>query len=541
MIQIIDPFKNNGFWAKNPILIGVQTDAYLANYNQMYASFTIDFSSGIQSWSILEFAWGAKKVTFYARWTWQNTGFEIPSFGTPTQAIMDNLASIIGGMTDVKDDWLVLAVNSTQLSFSAKKIGSAYSLVSFTVTNNGPNQVTTAANFLGVDIAYNKNFSIRCRINLATSNQKRTNSSIEYKQVATLVGIPQEDAAFPFPNHSCYFDVAEIISALLSAPTPYHGFSGEYVIANTQMREFRLDFCEQFGEPKINYATVSYINAAILGGLAEKELVQAIPNRYHFHNNHSTSNRFMTWQPREKLVSKTSKEVLHFYLFQASSVRKKTKIFYENGTSLVINSGGMGVDTTKHNIIAVAAGYAEEGIGFWQPAYNVTHWEVYLEDMATFQPLSETFKFVLDKNCGYERNFLFLNALGGWDTIRTLGDSQTSFSISSVENDKPLVYVPATGVITYQNSKAVVSKELKKKIKVTSGLLNKTTMKYLHDFLASECVFEDINGGYQPIRITSSNISTVQESDDLNTFAFDYEYLTDENIFSEDSIPGYLY
>ena len=273
-----------------------------------------------------------------------------------------------------------------------------------------------------------------------------------------------------------------------------------------RITRFRYKFGELYNdltEPETTIDRGDYL--VLLGGISK----EIYPGLDFFNTYLKSTKKFLTWQPEIKTIDRVQEEFLYFLLWDKdplyavpTELNLKVKVYYRDNTIVeavtrTLNNPGLGW------LLQVPAGFVNAGVQALDPVKPVIRYELWLENQSG-AIISEvrTYKLVQDIH-PYSRYFMFLNSLGGYDTVRTTGISSKSakFSRQEVEKFLPANYSRqsrqfATSDVASQNE-----------YDVSSGHVSKRYADYLQDMLISQDVYEIVRGRRVPVIIGNSNVT----------------------------------
>ena len=155
-----------------------------------------------------------------------------------------------------------------------------------------------------------------------------------------------------------------------------------------------------------------------------------------------------------------------------------------------------------------------------RPTAGIDWYKVYLTDGADVVVTDKRTYYIESYTPPEMRCFLFRNPAGGFDTLRTVGESEHGF-----KNKKTL----ASKVLPYDykvedGEQSIVAFEARQTFTANSGVVNKETIEYLQSFLISDLVFEIVNGEFLPVIVDSKKAKISQARNHMHSLQFNYEY-----------------
>ncbi|MCX6223321.1 MAG: hypothetical protein NTV01_00970, partial [Bacteroidia bacterium] len=202
--------------------------------------------------------------------------------------------------------------------------------------------------------------------------------------------------------------------------------------------EYRIRYYEQYGNPITpGSITQSQSYYALVGGVSKSQ--EAIYNRQgsSFWDKLTCNLYFLTWQPKDKRVSTGQVEKL-FFLAQTAMTRISYRVdfYYLDKTSdLSVAFSAMDVPPDK-GVVELTVSPDIVKAASTKPD-QIDYYKVWIEYQAT--RISEIRTYHIDYAlCENPRYFLFLNSLGGYDTLRTTGDQEDNLEYDRIPVNKIL-------------------------------------------------------------------------------------------------------
>jgi hypothetical protein len=254
--------------------------------------------------------------------------------------------------------------------------------------------------------------------------------------------------------------------------------------------------------------TDSNVMVVLLGGLDKKKY----PSFDFFTSYLPTSKKFLTWTPMVKQINRAQEEYLSFFVYATGITSLKVQVtsYYDDATnSTYIAATKTG--TVKGHLYEIPVGPAHAGILAHNPAKNLTHYEVQLLNQVDVV-VSEKRTYILNAiTAPYVRYFLYLNSVGGYDTLLCTGKSTTESKIerSVVQKHLPMDYNALDGELEVNES--VFQKVSDHSTGFLKGSYGKEYQQSLLDFMNSRRVFEITSGQRVPVLVDKA---TVRYSED---------------------------
>jgi hypothetical protein len=282
--------------------------------------------------------------------------------------------------------------------------------------------------------------------------------------------------------------------------------------------EYRIQYYEQYGSPITpGSVTQSASYFALIGGVSKSQ--EAI---YHRQNSNfwlklTYNQYFLTWQPKEKWVSINQVEKL-FFLCQTEMTRLSYRVsyFYLDGTSQLSQAfSAIDLPPDKGVVeLTVSPGIID---GAATKPDQIDFYQVWIEYQS--ERISEIRTYHIDYGF-YEnpRYFLFLNSLGGYDTLRTTGDQEDTLEYDRVSISK--ILSADFTEMDHENATGYVSESLV--YKANTGWRTREEISWLRDFFLSRQVFLLNVNKLVPVVVTTTQARHRVDKEELYYLEFEY-------------------
>lgn len=316
-------------------------------------------------------------------------------------------------------------------------------------------------------------------------------------------------------DNSATFDVQPILDAYLSPYLP-EGVENRVTLARPLFRRFFLQYTERFGTPPV---TGSYsqadVSTVVLGGLSYEEYAAKT-----FFSSYLKNQRpFFTWAPRSMDVFVDQPEFLYYLVdeLSAGSFRTVVRIHYADGTnSAYVFHTQAGAN--RYEMYCIPAGYGQLQLEQYQPGKAIAGWDVLVTNGAGNQ-VSETRSYRLRTDYAPERRyFLYLNSLGGYNTLACTGRARTELDPEVQQIEKIL----QPGYAISGGETVVMGKFGRPSLKVSTGYVGREQMQALQDFVISESVFFYDRGRYVPGTVDPKSVVITDEDETLSKLEFEF-------------------
>jgi hypothetical protein len=318
-----------------------------------------------------------------------------------------------------------------------------------------------------------------------------------------------------------------MIDSLLTYTKPTRNQTGMSAVL-TQVTPYRLTSQVLGGEPAQNTTLASAPFYAIKAGLSREDF--AANSDTYWTDFQAKYRNFLTWQPNNKRVAAGQEEYLSFLLnFSPTPTQLRLRARFS----------GPGLETTLPQTILTLSGVPMYGIVCLPVGPDVVtvgmeeydFYEVWLSDQEN-KRLSEVRKYQVDRSYqAFDRGILFVNSLGGWDTLRCLGRASETLAVNQTtamremtrKNDvefSDLLFIKTEGRRSVQLSTGYFRQEAAE------------TLRWLDELLLSESCFWITDKGHLPIQIISNTLVDAEDDSDLTARVLTFKLLDEVTNFS---------
>jgi hypothetical protein len=389
-----------------------------------------------------------------------------------------------------------------------------------TVTTDIPSAVATAVG-TGTPETFPENYNILAEVYithpLGTTERK----------AASLKAVPEKDSPY-----YAKFDLAPVVKSYLRRTLPSYNQTA-ISIAQQGIGRVRLVVTEGYGNPLQYKKTDEPAQFLAVYGSVPFQHFPTVGNLYI-----GTAAAYpLSWKPQKTIASKSQQEYMLFlpiYASVASTITCDIKgtIKYTDGTSSNVYYI-TGYVFSKLTQYLIPCGYTQLNVGNFNTAKTVLSWTVEVVDGSNTFPNIKR-EYTLEPKCNESRSkyFLFGNSLGGFDTLRTTTNYTVGIKVEKeiFQSLLGLDYTSKAGEFSTYNINA------SKRIQTNTGWLTLEEIKWLHDFIVSDEVYEMIEGKFLPINPLLQSVQLYTNEERLYSLSFEYEYRFNANSFAQENL-----
>jgi hypothetical protein len=315
---------------------------------------------------------------------------------------------------------------------------------------------------------------------------------------------------------------------------------------NKTLREYTVRVVEYYNNPEETDDTEPAIRKYVIkGGLTH----EVFPNLEPWFKEYlAQTNQFLTWLPQKSIINQTQPVTLFFFNYSDTpytDLKAEFKIAYydpstnTNSTTLLTKATGTILDPGQIIILPVHPKAA--GLFLLDPSLIITEFTVTLLNEDTV--VSETRIFQIDYTPRlHEKNFAYLNSLGGIDHIRCTGkvEPKIEFTSGNAERD-PQLNIDYQGEVGYADYDAQIGLKTEfnqsdwESMHVVSGPKTHLEVECFRDFRLSPLKFEYIHvpsSRYLPIIMDQKNYTLPKTGNYPFYYSFNYKYAFQNRVFT---------
>lgn len=271
-------------------------------------------------------------------------------------------------------------------------------------------------------------------------------------------------------------------------------------------------------------------NIVITGGLSHESFPN-LPFFAVYTDDASTLHPWLSWKPDYMDRFIRHQDFLYFFSKRETGIFStlKVEITYTDGTTLTIFKNE-NYFLQPYEMYCYPIGYGQLELATYDTpavAKTIQFYTLQLFVEGSSDTISDSRIIpVSRKFFRNQKQFIFLNSLGGYDSAIFYGDLASESERTSVIITKRLP--PTYGMRTPQRDVKKNKEQLS--FKANSGYISKGHLNWLRELALSPLVYV-VESNYEnqeymlPVEITSTKISLDNNSTNLNSFNFEYQYL----------------
>jgi hypothetical protein len=311
------------------------------------------------------------------------------------------------------------------------------------------------------------------------------------------------------------------------------------LLCKKSCRRYYFEFAESYGDPiQIRKVFTSPIFTVLHGGLSYigqgtkniADIIMPDPD---------SRKRFLKQGGNITSTRSNQLQYLYYYNLDASfSASLKCRLRFTNGDS---------VQVALHNFSMMEKRKYAFNISFEKiynqndyPGKTLLGYEIWITSEDGTR-LTETQTYLIDyRPLPYIRYFLNWSSWGSFDSRMFYGKGSSTFDIVQSEAMKSEL-APSD---LKMGTSLVYDIKLTSKLSVTTGFIkNRSSLIFNRDFFLSPLKYRVAGDYLLPIKVTSKSIPEIEDGNSLYAQKFDYEYLFDDQAFTEGDVqePGIVF
>ena len=251
---------------------------------------------------------------------------------------------------------------------------------------------------------------------------------------------------------------------------------------------------------------------------------------------HYHKNRFLTWQPDNKIISSGQEEYLYFLLNFSPSpeyIKLRVDVTYTDASSEEIYPLMPIRDVPFGRVLCVPIGpsIVLQGIAGSVAAGAPVNYQAYLVDQEGNR-LSEKRTYWLDRRARrQDRAIMFSNSFQTYDTLRLVGDAAETHKVQRfyADRERPM------GAGSDFSDLFMIDKVGTREVTISTGYFesnNVEMIRYLSELLLAEEWFMISDKAHEPLELMTTSQISSQDSPGLESRTYVFRYIRDASNYS---------
>lgn len=250
---------------------------------------------------------------------------------------------------------------------------------------------------------------------------------------------------------------------------------------------------------------------------------------------HYHTNRFLTWQPDNKIVGSGQEEYLYFLLNFSptpSYIKLRVDVSYADATTATLYPSLPIQDVTFGRVLCIPVGpdvtlSGVEGL----PAAGVVSYQVYLVDQLENR-ISEKRTYWLDRRPRkQERAIMFSNSFHTYDTLRLVGEASEQHKVQRyyADRERPI------GAGSDFSDLFMIDKVGTNEITISTGYFEKDSVemtRYLSEMLLAEEWYLLTGTAHEPLELLTTSQVSSQDSPGLASRSYTFRKIREASNYS---------
>lgn len=288
------------------------------------------------------------------------------------------------------------------------------------------------------------------------------------------------------------FNMEQVLNSFLDSKVPAFG-EMQPIQVTESFKRFYLQYFEKFGtppEPAPESAQDTFY--VLFGGLSDQEFAK----QTYFESYLDNVRPFMTWMPQNMPIANDQHAYLHYVVTVPtfSSLTLRATVYYDDESNISEDLDTV-INTQPFEVYRFPAGLQQLQLQNINPDKKIRKYSLQLFSGENAASEIRTYEVFTPKK--HFKRLLFLNSLGGWDSVLCFGRGSKSLRTSeeTINRDLPVGY-------KYEDrEEQTVSKSGTLMGSLVIANLNGFQRKHLIDLAISEKVYEQTATGYLPVSV----------------------------------------
>lgn len=504
-------------FSRNPILVNLSSDDYIQNEGAQ-STFNIVFKAAITAGQLIHLQWAnAVPLIFTAAVTPDDSGLQFPT-GDGSANYVSSLVEVFKANYYIDRDFKVTTSSSGSfpcLQLSAFEDGVVYNIAEADETNVMVESVLPGVN---EDILPNFQHILEVFLIQASNTIKIYDNKLQLE--------PQSGVSVK--------DIAPILNSYISFPKvsdkPAYAINTWQPCENTTARYY-IKYGQYYGSlPTAKKIKTTGSAVVTSGGLAVQSALGQTIAGFIRPENVNQNTICLRQGSKVKAVQQAQPEWLYWLNLTGNDIVIKLQIdiYYSDGTRSKFSTATITAEANGKYYIG--SGYNQINISGNSLTGKTCSYYTARVVGTTGVYLSVLYTYVLDTYKEFPRYFVYLNSLGGYQTLYTYGRSQ--FETDRTKDDLVRQVNYPEQAVTGKQLEANI--RLQDKCTINTGYKTSREISLLRDFLASPEKYWYYKGDFIPIGVSSDNIKQPADAENLPAAQFIFNPLYDEFVYTDD-------
>ncbi len=348
-----------------------------------------------------------------------------------------------------------------------------------------------------------------------------SNNYVAYPRLRRKEKVPYNQVGITIYEGATFSQIQNLLDSSLTRKKPNHK-QDVMTVAWGMTSNFKL---REIVEPTIRDVSLS-IKQIIKSGISELDYKLYGDSFY----SKIWAGKFLTFQPNNKVVGKTSEEYLYFltnFIPAPTELYLRVRCLKKDGTTQTVTPL---VSDNIHSIpmyqvVCIPVGFTQLNL-----SADTVQYEVWVSNENN-ERISEVRTYLVDSFYQHqERNLLISNSLGAFDTVRLLGESMRQLKVlrNIIEVDtENTAELAELRVISVKGNRSLI---------ISTGNIKKNTienLKYLSELMFAEEIFEVTEKGHIPLILDTTEYIDNKDNPELTSVRLTFRYTLTERNFSD--------
>lgn len=323
-------------------------------------------------------------------------------------------------------------------------------------------------------------------------------------------------------SEGCDFDLSEFVWGLLEVSAPKASQNSITIQPLAIMPYYTKSWVEPYQNTSETSTGIKYL---VRGRLNEESF--AAWKESFFTVYLAQKRGFFTWQPiGNKLVDRNQPEFLSYLVHHnpaPTQLKVRVDVEFSDGTTHATTLTPITLsNVNNYSLYTVPVGFEALGLDELETETDkeVLAYTVWLSNQNT-QALTETRRYVVNNDYEpYVRHLVFLNSLGGWDTLRLFGVSKEILQVSSLVSQRKLEanYTPSSEELFVNTITG------ERRLTLATGFQpSREWLQYLEEIFWAEKIYVNTSEGLVPIVLAQNTFEAPDDEENFGGRTFQFK------------------